>query len=132
MKGILLAIAAMAFATLAPFAVAATATVGVAPTSLAGKVDALATTVTANHTTIVGKFAPQMAVVMSVPGPWASRLNGINSGDISSQLTPTYLVGESTIPGFPLAQEASMGGSRMPRCRRAPTFSSCSNPTATT
>ena len=105
MKSTMLAIAAMAFATLAPSALAAegqgdnvakqptmaelkakmdgisteiaalagtvgnlaTATVGTAATSLASKVDALATTVSANHTTIVGKFAPQMAVVMTVP-----------------------------------------------------------------
>ena len=138
----MLAIAAMAFATLAPFAVAAEgdsdrdpnagvsqptmrelanridhvvrrlgaveATVGTLATATA--VDALTTevrtlssTVTANHTTIVGKFAPQMAVVMSAP-PQRLVSNGIASENISTSGapgTPLHLVGESTIPGFP-------------------------------
>ena len=138
MKSIMLAIATMAFATLAPFAVAAegqptmaelkakmnsisteiaalagtvgnlaTATVGTASTSLASKVDALAATVTANHTIIVGRFAPQMAVVMSVPS--LGVLSGINSGSITTDDTSTYLVGSSTIPGFPAGTVAADG-----------------------
>ena len=116
----MLAIAAMAFATLAPFALAAEgqgdnaekaptmaelgnkinglssqvarleATVGTLATATA--VDALATTVTANHATIVGKFAQQMAVVMTVPKP---------PGHTAGYYASYYLVGDSSIAGFP-------------------------------
>ena len=139
MKGIMLAIATMAFATLAPFALAAegqgdnaekqptmaelkakmnsisteiaalagtvgnlaTATVGTASTSLASKVDALASTVTANHTIIVGRFAQQTAVVMTVP------TTAVTNNDSSR---PTYyLVGDSSIAGFPSGTVAANG-----------------------
>ncbi len=138
MKNTMLAIAAVALAALAPFALAAEgdsdkddggvsqptlrqlankidhvvrrlgaveATVGTLATATA--VDALTTEVrthasaaTANHTTIVGKFAPQMAVVMSVP-EWWSGSNGVASENLHADLPRHYLVGESTIPGFP-------------------------------
>ena len=124
MKGIMLAIATMAFATLAPFALAAEgqgddaekattmaelgnkinglssqivgleATVGTLRTELG----TLSGTVTANHTIILGKFAPQMAVVMSVPSWWSGYT--ANSENLVSR-GRFHLVGESTIPGFP-------------------------------
>ena len=79
------------------------ATVGTLATATA--VDALTTEVrthasaaTANHATIVGKFAPQMAVVMTVP----SRTHGGNNATY-------YLVGESAIPGFPAGTVAANG-----------------------
>ena len=134
MSNIVLAIATLAFATLAPFALAAegqgdnvaeqptmaelkakmdaisteiaalagtvgnlaTATAGTSATSIASKVDALATTVTANHTTIVGKLAQQMAVVMTMPrgdGPAGAY----------------YLAGSSSIAGFPSGTVAANG-----------------------
>ena len=139
MKSIMLAIAAMAFATLAPLALAAegqgdnaekqptmaelkakmnsisteiaalagtvgnlaTATVGTASTSLASKVDALASTVTANHTTIVGKFSQQTAVVMTVP--YATTT--VRAGYFGTY----YLVGDSSIAGFPAGTVAANG-----------------------
>ena len=67
----------------------ATATVGTSATSLASKVDAHSSTATANHTTIVGKFAQQMAVVMTVP----TATSGHNA--------VYYLVGDSSIASFP-------------------------------
>ncbi len=83
------------------------ATVGTLSTATA--VDALTTevrtlssTVSANHTTIVGKFAPQMAVVMTVP----TTLFGTSVRDTTPRL---YLVGESTIPGFPAGTVAADG-----------------------
>ena len=137
MKNIMLAIAAVALAALAPSAMAAEGdsdrdpnagvsqptmrelanridhvvrrlgavetTVGTLATATA--VDALTTevrtlssTVSANHTTIVGKFATQMAVVMTVP-----RAIG-GAGNVTY-----YLVGESTIPGFPAGTVAADG-----------------------
>ena len=79
------------------------ATVGTLATATA--VDALTTEVrthasaaTANHATIVGKFAPQMAVVMTVPRATAGAGNATY-----------YLVGESTIPGFPAGTVAANG-----------------------
>ena len=136
MKTTMLAILAAALAALAPFALAAEgdsdrdpnagvsqptmrelaikidqavrdirgvqATVGTLATATA--VDALTTEVrthasaaTANHTTIVGKFAPQMAVVMTVP----TRSPDNNPA--------AYLVGASTIPGFPAGTVAASG-----------------------
>ncbi len=135
MKNTMLAILAVALAALAPFALAAEgdsdkddggvsqptlrqlankidsavrrlgaveATVGTLSTATA--VDALTTevrtlssTVSANHTTIVGKFAPQMAVVMTVP----TRSPDNNPA--------AYLVGASTIPGFPAGTVAASG-----------------------
>ena len=129
MKSMRFAIVAMAFATLAPFAQAAegqgdnaekqptmaelkakmnaisaeiaalAATVAnlagassASTASIASKVDALAATVTANHTIIVGRFARQMAVVMTVPKP-PGRTAGYDAS--------YYLVGNSSIPGFP-------------------------------
>ncbi len=68
----------------------------------------LSTKVTANHTTIVGKFAPQMAVVMSVP-QWYSRANGTASENIGYFARPHYLIGESTIPGFPAGTVGANG-----------------------
>ena len=134
----MLAILAVALATLAPFALAAEgdsdkddggasqptlrqlankidhvvrrlgaveATVATLATATA--VDALTTEVrthasaaTANHTTIVGKFAPQMAVVMTVPSA---------SGASVAYQPAYYLVGESTIPGFPAGTVAADG-----------------------
>ena len=81
------------------------ATVGTLATATA--VDALTTEVrthasaaTANHTTIVGKFDKQMAVVMSVPQWWSGF--GTSNSELLSVGSPRhYLVGESTIPGFP-------------------------------
>ena len=147
MRNIMLAIAAVALAALAPFALAAegqgdngsgkqptmaelaskvdslgtrlggmeatlgnlaTATVGTSATSIASKVDALSSTVSANHTTIVGKFARQMAVVMSVP-QWLSRFNGLASTDPGYFAQPHYLIGESTIPGFPAGTVGANG-----------------------
>ncbi len=136
MKNIMLAIAAVALAALAPSAMAAEgdsdkddggvsqptlrqlankidhvvrrlgaveATVGTLATATA--VDALTTEVrthasaaTANHTTIVGKFAQQMAVVMTVPTATAGASNAAY-----------YLVGESTIAGFPAGTVAANG-----------------------
>ena len=140
MRNIMLAIAAVALAALAPFALAAegqgdngsgkqptmaelaskvdslgtrlggmeatlgnlaTATVGTSATSIASKVDALSSTVSANHTTIVGKFAPQMAVVMSVPQWWSGFGTPRISENLAEDSPRHYLVGESTIPGFP-------------------------------
>ena len=79
------------------------ATVGTLATATA--VDALTTEVrthasaaTANHATIVGKFAPQMAVVMTVP----THTHGGNNATY-------YLVGDSTIPGFPAGTVAADG-----------------------
>ena len=132
----MLAILAVALATLAPLAMAAegqgdndagkqptmaelgskvdsiarqlgnlTATVGTLRTelgastaSVASRVNALSSTVTANHTTIVGKFAPQMAVVMTVP----TSTDGANNATY-------YLVGDSTIAGFPAGTVAADG-----------------------
>ena len=71
----------------------------VATLSTATAVDALTTEVRTNHTTIVGKFAPQMAVVMTMPY-WVSGFNGRPANGIG-QRPPLHLVGESTIPGFP-------------------------------
>ena len=89
------------------------ATVGTLATATA--VDALTTevrtlssTATANHATIVGKFAPQMAVVMSVP-QWHSRLNGLASDAPGYFAQPHYLIGESTIPGFPAGTVGTNG-----------------------
>ncbi len=136
MKNTMLAILAVALAALAPFALAAEgdsdkddggvsqptlrqlankidsavrrlgaveATVGTLSTATA--VDALTTevrtlssTVSANHTTIVGKFAPQMAVVMTVP----THTDGGNNAAY-------YLVGESSITGFPAGTVAANG-----------------------
>ncbi len=70
-----------------------------------------ARTVSANHTTIVGKFAPQMAVVMSVP-PQRLVSNGVASENISTSGAPgapLHLVGESTIPGFPAGTVGANG-----------------------
>ncbi len=101
----MLAILAVALAALAPFALAAEGqgdnNAGKQPTmaelrnqiaaldaklgtlatanavnALATTVGTLSSTVSANHATIVGKFAPQMAVVMSVPY-WWSGANGL-------------------------------------------------------
>ncbi len=146
MKNTMLAILAVAFAALAPFALAAEgdsdkddggvsqptlrqlankidsavrrlgaveATVGTLSTATA--VDALTTevrtlssTVSANHTTIVGKFAPQMAVVMTVPY-WWSGWNGASANTTKAQEPPLHLVGESTIPGFPAGTVGANG-----------------------
>ena len=139
MRNIDLAIAAMAFATLAPFALAAegqgdnvaeqptmaelkakmdaisteiaalAATVANLSTAAVAKLDALSSAATANHATIVGKFAPQMAVVMSVP-PQRAVSNGIASENISTVGTTRYhLVGSSTIPSFPSGTVATDG-----------------------
>ena len=136
MKNTMLAILAVALAALAPFALAAEgdsdkddggvsqptmrqlankidhvvrrlgaveATVATLATATA--VDALTTEVrthasaaTANHATIVGKFAPQMAVVMTVP-------NHTHGGNNAAY----YLVGESSITGFPAGTVAANG-----------------------
>ena len=78
------------------------ATVGNLSTAAVTKLDTLTTTVAANHTTIVGKFAQQMAVVMTVPTTLLSASTG-NYG-------PTYyLVGDSSIPGFPGGTVAANG-----------------------
>ena len=134
MKTTMLAILAMAWAALAPFAMAAegqgdndadankqptmaelaskvdslgtrlgslTSTVGSLRTelgALATTVGTLSSTVSANHTTIVGKLAPQMAVVMTVPRATSGAGNATY-----------YLVGESTIPGFPAGTVAANG-----------------------
>ena len=103
MRSIIVAIATMAFATLAPLALAAEGqgdnnaekqptmaelkakmdAIGTEIAALAGTVGNLSSTVTTNHTTIVGKFAPRMAVVMAVP--------------IRASGQPAYyLVGDST------------------------------------
>ncbi len=127
----MLAILAVALATLAPFALAAegqgndpdkktptmaelgnkvdsivrqlgslSATVG----SLRTELGTLSSTVSANHTTIVGKFAPQMAVVMTKPTTSNGTLpTGLNYA------AAYYLVGESTIPGFPVEAVAADG-----------------------
>ena len=135
MRNIVLAILAVALATLAPSATAAEGDsdrdddAGVRqPTmrELANKIDSavrdirgvqttvgnlrtelgtLSTTVTANHTTIVGKFAPQMAVVMSVPQWDSAFINSENFGPIGR----LHLVGESTIPGFPAGTVGANG-----------------------
>ena len=143
MKNTMLAIAAVALAALAPFALAAegqgdndgdgnkqptmaelgskvdslgtrlgslTSTVGTLRTelgALATEVRTLSSTVSANHTTIVGKFAPQMAVVMSVP--YWSHSNGVASENLHVDLPRHYLVGNSTIPGFPAGTVAADG-----------------------
>ena len=120
----MLAIAAMAFATLAPFALAAEgqdddpdkptmaklegkingissqivrleATVGTLRTELG----TLASTVTANHTTIVGKFAQQTAAVMTVP----TTSTGVG------YRPAYYLVGDSSIAGFPAGTVGANG-----------------------
>ena len=132
MKNTMLAILAVALAALAPFALAAegqgdndgdgnkqptmaelgnkvdsivrqlgslASTTGSLRTelgALATTVGTLSSTVSANHATIVGKFAPQMAVVMTVPTMGASHAT-------------YYLVGESTIPGFPAGTVAANG-----------------------
>ena len=132
MRNIVLAILAAALAAPAPFALAAEGqgdnNAGKQPTmaELASKVDSLGTrlgslastvgtlrtelgalattvgtlssTVSANHTTIVGKFAPQMAVVMTVPRATSGAGNATY-----------YLVGASTIPGFPAGTVAANG-----------------------
>ena len=79
------------------------ATVGTLATATA--VDALTTevrtlssTVSANHTTIVGKFAQQMAVVMAVP-TGTGRSNAAY-----------YLIGDSSIAGFPKGTVGTYGG----------------------
>ncbi len=120
----MLAILAVALATLAPSAMAAEGqgdnNAGKQPTmaelaskvdslgttlgslrtelgTLARKVDTLSSTVTANHATIVGKFATQMAVVMVVP---------TSTSGYRSEL---YLVGNSSIAGFPAGTVAANG-----------------------
>ena len=136
MKNTMLAIAAMALAALAPSAMAAegdsdrdpnagvsqptmrdlankidhvvrrlgtlTATVSTATDvdALTTEVRTLSSTVSANHTTIVGKFAPQMAVVMTVPS---------GTPVTAGYFADFYLVGESTIPGFPAGTVAANG-----------------------
>ena len=65
--------------------------------NLRTELGALSSTVAANHATIVGKFAQQMAVVMTVP----TRAAGLNA--------ELYLVGDSTIPGFPAGTMAANG-----------------------
>ena len=88
-----------------------TSTVGTLRTelgALATEVRTLSSTVSANHTTIVGKFAPQMAVVMSVPY-WWSGSNGVASENLHADLPRHYLVGNSTIPGFPAGTVAADG-----------------------
>ena len=82
------------------------ATVGTLSTATA--VDALTTEVRTNHATIVGKFAPQMAVVMSVP-QWSSHFNGRPSTDPGYWARTHYLIGESTIPGFPAGTVGANG-----------------------
>ena len=84
------------------------ATVGTLATATA--VDALTTEVrthasaaTANHATIVGKFAPQMAIVQTVPNTLIDRSGILNYS------AAYYLVGESTIPGFPADTVAANG-----------------------
>ena len=83
----------------------ATATVGTSATSIASKVDALSSTVAANHTAIVGKFASQMAIVMTKPTTLISATSptGMNYN------AAYYLVGESAIPGFPAGTVAADG-----------------------
>ncbi len=76
--------------------------------ALTTEVRTLSSTVSANHTTIVGKFAPQMAVVMSVP-QWLSRFNGLASDAPGYFAQPHYLIGESTIPGFPAGTVGTNG-----------------------
>ena len=132
MRNIVLAILAVAFATLALSATAAegdsdrdddagvrqptmrelankidqavrdirTAQATIGTLATATSVDALTTTVTSNHATIVGKFAPQMAVVVAVH-PWWSGWNGVASERMNGDGPRFYLVGSSTIPGFP-------------------------------
>ena len=124
MRNTMLAILAVALATLAPSALAAEGqgdnNAGKQPTmaelaskvdslgttlgslrtelgTLARKVDTLSSTVTANHATIVGKFATQMAVVMAVP---------TSTSGYRSEL---YLVGNSSISGFPAGTVAANG-----------------------
>ena len=83
----------------------------VGPLATATAVDALTTEVRANHTTIVGKFAQQIAVVMSVP-PQRSVSAGIASENVSTSGgsgVPHYLVGESTISGFPAGTVGTNG-----------------------
>ena len=82
------------------------ATVGTLSTATA--VDALTTEVRTNHATIVGKFAPQMAVVMSVP-QWGSGFTTSDSANMSAGNPRHYLVGASTIPGFPAGTVAANG-----------------------
>ena len=86
------------------------ATVGTLSTATA--VDALTTevrtlssTVSANHTTIVGKFAPQMAIVQTVPNTLINATSPTGMNYTSTR----YLVGESTIPGFPMEAVAADG-----------------------
>ena len=82
----------------------ATATVGTSA-SIASKVDALSSTVAANHATIVGKFALQMAVVMTK----STTLINATSPTGMNYNASYYLVGESTIPGFPAGTVAADG-----------------------
>ena len=141
MRNLMLAIAAAAFATLEPSALAAegqgdnneqptmaelaskvdglgtrlggieatlgnlaTATVGTSATSIASKVDALSSTVAANHTAIVGKFALQMAAVMTK----STTLINATSPTGMNYNAAYYLVGESTIDdGFGIASSTS-------------------------
>ena len=73
--------------------------------ALATTVGTLSSTVSANHTTIVGKFAPQMAVVMTVP---TTRISSRSDIPLNYRAA-YYLVGESTIPGFPADTVAADG-----------------------
>ena len=133
MKSIMLAIAAVAFATLAPFALAAEGqgddaekqptmaelgnkindissqvtrleatarTTAAAVDALTATVGTLTSTVTANHTIIVGKFAQQTAVVMTVPS---------TIGDSVGHFGTYYLVGDSSIAGFPTGTVGANG-----------------------
>ena len=77
----------------------ATATVGTSTVSIASKLDTLSSTVAANHTVVVGKFAQQMAVVMTVP----------TSTDEGSNNARYYLIGKSSIAGFPGGTVAANG-----------------------
>ena len=84
-----------------------TATVGTLSTATA--VDALTTEVRTNHATIVGKFAPQMAVVMSVPPQRLGNNPSASASTSGGSGVPHHLVGESTIPGFPAGTVGTNG-----------------------
>ena len=88
----------------------ATLSTATAVDALTTEVRTLSSTVSANHTTIVGKFAPQMAVVMAVPaGAFPTGRNSEDIGYASPNSLRLYLVGDSTILGFPTGTVATNG-----------------------
>ena len=79
-----------------------TSTVGTLRTELGsqtGALAALSSTVTANHATIVGKFAPQMAIVMTVPRATSGAGNATYYLVCASKRPAVPLVGIGTSSG---------------------------------